>query len=83
MTAEGRDGPARFVAAAAQLGLIVDVKTFEQSTRTAEEAAGCWKCVVSPAATPNFVQLSIAPALLVMVSTLPTCAATAVPLTTV
>ena len=46
MTTERKGGPARFVAAAAQLGLTLELKTFEQSTRTAEEAAAACGCEV-------------------------------------
>ena len=43
---ERRDGPGRFVAAAGRLGLTVELKEHEQSTRTAEEAAAACGCAV-------------------------------------
>jgi len=43
---ERKDGPGRFVAAAARLGLAVELKEFADSTRTAEEAAAACGCAV-------------------------------------
>ena len=43
---ERKDGPGRFAAAAAQLGLAITLKEHAQSTRTAEEAAAACGCAV-------------------------------------
>lgn len=43
---ERKDGPGRFVKAAAGLGLAVELKEFSESTRTAEEAAAACACDV-------------------------------------
>jgi prolyl-tRNA editing enzyme YbaK/EbsC (Cys-tRNA(Pro) deacylase) len=43
---ERKDGPGRFVRAAAELGLSVELKEFADSTRTAEEAAAACGCDV-------------------------------------
>ena len=43
---ERKDGPGRFVAAAGKLGLVVELKEFADSTRTAEEAAAACGCAV-------------------------------------
>jgi prolyl-tRNA editing enzyme YbaK/EbsC (Cys-tRNA(Pro) deacylase) len=43
---ERKDGPGRFVAAAARLGVTVALKEFSESTRTAEEAAKACGCQV-------------------------------------
>jgi prolyl-tRNA editing enzyme YbaK/EbsC (Cys-tRNA(Pro) deacylase) len=43
---ERKDGPGRFVAAAAKLGVTVELKEFSESTRTAEEAAAACGCAV-------------------------------------
>ena len=43
---ERKDGPGRFVAAAAKLGVTAEIKEFAESTRTAEEAAAACGCAV-------------------------------------
>ena len=43
---ERKDGPGRFVAAAGRFGLVVELKEFADSTRTAEEAAAACGCAV-------------------------------------
>ena len=43
---ERNDGPGRFAAAAATLGLTVELKEFAESTRTAQEAAAACGCAV-------------------------------------
>lgn len=43
---ERKDGPGRFVKAAAGLGLEVELKEFSESTRTAEDAASACGCDV-------------------------------------
>ncbi len=43
---ERKDGPGRFVAAAARVGVTVALKEFAESTRTAEEAAAACGCAV-------------------------------------
>lgn len=43
---ERKDGPGRFVKAAADLGLEVELKEFSESTRTAEDAAAACGCDV-------------------------------------
>lgn len=43
---ERKDGPGRFVKAAAGLGLTVELKEFSESTRTAEDAALACGCDV-------------------------------------